>query len=216
MTLSVYSLAYRMPSYFKESVESIVKNSTEPLRMIVVDSKSNRSPEIAEIAKGFLKEGKIQIFLQASMNCKGYGIWEAYKRYPPDEDWFVISDLDVAIRQPFAWNERLREKIKDNDLVGFSLDESNYVPPNGGHDNIGFGYWLTAVKVSLIKDKFPKEKNIIDSDLRTAAKKWCKLPDKLYHLSWNLWQDDPDYFSDKQKGIDWMKPPWGCEYVEYK
>lgn len=218
--LFLYGISYRMPSYFEKSIESIVGNASEKVYITVVDSFSERSSEIAVIAKRFLSEGKIQRFITSSENCKGYGMFKALKDYPPDdsENFYVTTDLDLIVPEGIFWNELTRNAMLTHELSGYKLSLVNYVPPNDGHTEMGgFGNWLMAIRKGFIEREFPNRQNIVDFELglRASDSKY-QIPVELYHQSWDLWKEDPNYFADK-KHTNWLADPSSnCKYEVFQ
>ncbi len=212
-----------MPQYFEKSIESIVSQSSEPLHITVVDSKSERSDQILEIAQRFLAEGKIQRFLACSENVRGFGMFRALRDFPPDpsEDFYVTTDLDLVVPAEVGyWNLLTRKAMEHHVLSGFSLDTANYLPPNSDHTGDGFGNWLCGIKKGFLEREFPARQNIQDYELGLRAMQngnaKYQIPARLIHLSWDLWKHDPEYFSDKKNTV-WLKDPspdWSYQVYE--
>lgn len=204
----MYGLTYRMTDYCRQSVESIVTNASEPVNFTVVDSRSDCSEATKTWCLEALNLGRIQQFVAASSNSKAAGLDWAYREFPPDEDLFVFTDLDIVVPRGLDWVRLLREAHKTYCCVGWGLDPSNYVPPNSGHSDDGFGIWLVGLSRRFFDQHYPPGRVVVDSYLRTYASVGAvKLPQRLYHLGWDVWKDDPVYWQQKVAGVDWWKNP---------
>lgn len=219
MTLSIYGITYRVPKYAELSIDSIVKNASQEIEFTVVDSLSGKSPEIRDrILKPRVDSGKISRALFPNTNCRGYGLVESFYRFPPkDEDFFIFTDLDLIVPEGCDWISKVREAMKEYKLCGFSLSRENYVPPNGGHLEVGFGYWLMGIRTDFFMEYCPRGENLLDTEWRGAAgPSSYQIPDRLYHLGWDLYKDDPAYFEEKRKRIDYKASPGLTNYEVYE
>lgn len=215
MPVSVYGLSYRIPDFAVKSIESITHN--QEIDFTVVDSLSPASPELRNMLESYVDEGKIARLLKPNGNCKGYGLVEAFYMFPPDKshDFFVFTDLDVVVPEGLNWLEKVTEAMRHHDLCGFSLDTVNYVPPNGGYSPIGFGCHLMGIKMDFFTTYFKRGSSFLDVELRAWANRPFQIPETLYHLGWDIWKVDTEYFADKVKGINYKDRPVDLEYVVY-
>jgi len=206
--ISVYGLVYYTLEYAKQSVQSIVATAGEELEINVIDSRSVRSDEILEWGKQAVADGQITRFIQASTNCKGAGPVWAYKAFPPQDgnsdcDFIVITDLDVLAKP--GWLQELKQGQADHLVTGFGLDKSNYVEPNFGYTEFGFGAWLEGININLYNRYLGQYDHHQDSVLlQVAENNFFKSPLKLYHMGWDAWKDYPEYWEQKLESVDWM------------
>ena len=212
----VYGLCYRILEYAEKTISNLKNNASENFNLICVEAKSCNSNKFFEWGKKCLKEKKINKFITSSTNCKGDGIRWAIENIPPDdsEDFIVITDLDVLVPDNTDWIKEIRNKIKDNVICGFTLSNENYVPPNfGWHENFVlknkiFGTWLMGIKkeplFKVLKNFKKNNTQIEDIKLIKAICEYGTrniIDKKLYHLGWDVWKDDPEYWKDKHKNF---------------
>lgn len=216
----VYGLTYRVVDYARRSINSIIENASEPIHFTVIDSKSENSDRIYnEVCRPLIHQGKIQNYVQLKKNANIIGLYQGYDLFPPDktEQFFVFTELDLVV--PGDWIKEIREA--DYQFCGFKLDETNYVYPNGGHTDNGHdcGYWLMSINRKIFDKVRPKKKGMMDRQLRQKfydqgfKMKQIQMP--LYHLAWDLWKDDPQYFKKKVDGFEWnIGLPSPIEFVD--
>lgn len=210
--ISVYAIGYRRLEYIKATIESLRKTASEPFRLVCIDALSSRSQEIREYLKDVA-----DVVIGSSGNCRGYGLTWAFENILPEssEGFSVITDLDVI--PDFDWLKALRASYNtEHILTGFGLKTENYVSPNSGFDLNGFGSWLMGVDSNIYKEYCKKYKFHLDSQVIQFFQSKGRIlkydNPKLYHLGWDLWKDDPEYWQEKLKGIDWTKNE-GYEYT---
>lgn len=213
--IHVYGLCYRILDYAKKTVDSLRETASEDFNLTCVEGKSCNSKEFLIWGKQYLKNKKIQRFITSSTNCRGYGLSWAVENFKPDdsENFFILTDLDLLIPKNVDWIKEIRKKMNDNVISGFTLSNENYIYPICGwneNENIAkklFGIWLMSVKKKYFLDIYEnKNMNLIDSDIITNMCKYGKrdiIDDKLYHLGWDAWKDDPDYWNHKTNENDW-------------
>jgi hypothetical protein len=167
--------------------------------------------------KRLVDAGHIDCYIQLKNNSMIWAFQEAYRlNPPPDEEKFVMfSELDLIIPENLDWVKETRKMQEQAELTGFGLSLENYVPPNGGHldDNITFGIWLMAINKGIY-DKFSKHYKqfnlpLADYKIRDLTLHYggrvLKGPNVLYHLGWDIWKVDKEYWEEKMKGIQWDK-----------
>ena len=214
--INVYGLCYRILEYADKTVDSLRKNASENFNLICIESKSCNSNKFLEWGKNSLKENKINKFITSSTNCRGDGLRWAIENIPPDtsEDFIIITDLDLILPPNTDWIKETRIKMKKNVICGFTLSNENYTPPNWGWyeekliEKKLFGNWLMGLKIipffETLKELKNEKKQIED---HIIINKMCKygtkdiIDKKLYHLGWDSWKDDPEYWKDKQKNF---------------
>lgn len=218
----VYGLCYRILEYAEKTISNLKNNASENFNLICVEAKSCNSNKFFEWGKKCLKEKKINKFITSSTNCKGDGIRWAIENIPSDdsEDFIIITDLDLLIPKNIDWIKEIRKKMENNVICGFSLSNENYTPPNWGWyedfvlKNKMFGTWLMGIKKQpLLKclENFKKTNTQIEDS--KLIKEICNygtrdiIDKKLYHLGWDVWKDDPEYWKDKHKNFphSWQK-----------
>ncbi len=211
-----------MPRYLCLSLDSIIENTApSELEITVVDSLSDKSETIREIGHNYVDLGLIKRFVSCNTNCKGYGLKWAYQNFPTEADFFIFTDLDLILTDPL-WLDKLKDKMTRYSLSAASLSLENYVPPNGGHkdDSESFGFWLMGVKKSFYEGyAIPNNTATQDCHILTLARTYGgaeKYDTRLYHLSWDLWKDNIDYFNDKARGIDWLTYSKDSQYNVYE
>lgn len=224
MTISVYGLSYLMPEYILKSLPSMLDNTTEKLCFTVIDNKTKNSEEIFSIIKPLVDCGKVKRYIQLSGNDMLNGFNRGYALFPPDrsEDFFVFTELDLIVRG-FDWVAETRRMQSKAILSGFKLSDENYVPPNKGHmeDGISVGFWLMGLKTTqfnkVMSSVYCMNQPVQDYKIRTMMSTQGKITrdndHELYHLGWDIWKDDPEYFDRKLKGIDWSQRT--CSPVEF-
>lgn len=242
--ISLFGLTYRRPEYLVKSLDSIIRTASEPLEITVIDSHSHRSPEILEILQSYLEQSKIKRYISCKKNCRGYGFQWAFKNFTPKHSLTFLTDLDVIVPSYgeglVGGSDWISATKRVHGFGGFSvaltsfpLDPVNYVPPNSGHlDSYdGLSYWLMGIDTTIYHNYVINNPNAdlltLDSNLVsffrrfTTVKRMDQDPStrsfiKLYHQAWDLWKDDPDYWSDKVKGINWFADkPSDEDYVVY-
>jgi hypothetical protein len=212
--ITVYGLCYRILDYAQKTVDRLRETASEDFNFVCIESKSCNSEKFLPWALQELKNKKIQRFLACTTNCRLYGFRYAIENFPPDdsEDFFVMTELDVLVPKNVDWIKEIRNKMQNNVISGFTLSNENYVKPNAGWDeksnikNKQFGVWLMGIK----KDIFLKGLNTLNGELTDVkivsfmSKNGEKdiIDQKLYHLGWDSWKDDPDYWDYKLKTMD--------------
>lgn len=208
----VYGLCYWILDYAKKSVDSILKNASEPICLIVIEGRSKNSPQFLDWGKQALKENKIQKFIAADDNCKGSGMRWAIDNFPPDpsEDFVVLTDLDLVFMEDFDWIKATKEAMLSGaSSSGFQLSPDNYiVPPNGGWNvnEASYGGWLLALKTKTF-ETYPRNKDLQDYLMIGHARQYGpqkQIKHRLYHLGWDSWKDDPEYFKEKNEHFNWQ------------
>lgn len=211
--IHIYGLCYRILKYPDETIKRLRETASEDFHLTCIESRSCNSDKFFEWGMECLKNKKIQKFITSSTNSRGYGFNWSIKNFPPDnsEDFFIITDLDLLVPKNFDWIKEIREKMKKNVICGFTLSNENYVSPNFGWNehavlkNKIFGIWLMAIKREpLLKVLEDFNKNDIQIQDNKLIKEICKygtrdiIDKKLYHLGWDAWKDDPEYWKEKK------------------
>lgn len=208
--IHIYGLCYRILKYANETVERLRETASEDFHLTCVESKSCNSNKFFEWGMKSLKEKQIQRFIASSTNSRGYGFNWSIKNFPPDnsEDFLILTDLDLLVPKNFDWIKEIRKKMENNVICGFTLSNENYISPNWGwheeyvKNNKYFGMWLTSIKINpLIEVLSTATGNIEDMHLISAMNKYGNrdiIDAKLYHLGWDAYKDDPDYFKYKK------------------
>lgn len=219
--IKLYGLTYRVPQYAEKSIESILKNASEPIDFTVVDNLSSGSEKIRAYLRQLVSEKRISRALLMNCNAIGWGLVQAIQDFPPDdsETFFCVTDLDLVVPEGCDWVKTIRKAHEGGaKLTGCTLDISNYVnTPNHGYggDEDGFGIWLQGINKESFFKHYTLGQNLIDSSMiaaiRNSGGSVQKLLDiRLYHLAWDLWKDDPEYFQFKKINPGWVyqgKPP---------
>lgn len=201
--ITVYGLVYYALEYAEQSIRSIRDTAGEGIEINVIDAKSDRSDLIESWGREAVKKGLITRFIQADTNCKGAGPVWSYKSFPPREDIFVITDLDVLAKP--GWLQELRKGLATKEVAGFHLEMDNYVSPNIGFSDKGFGTWLMGISTNLYNRYLEIHDHHQDSVLLQLAKDdFYKSEINLTHLGWDIWKDYPEYWKEKLEPIDWM------------
>lgn len=210
----IYGLCYRIVEYADKTINSLRETASEDFFLTCIEAKSCNSNKFYEWGIDSLKSKKIQRFITSSTNCRGYGYNWAIKNFPPDnsEDFLIMTDLDLLIDN-FDWIKEIRKKMENNVICGFTLNNKNYVYPNSGwHENFVkenkyFGMWLMAIKTKPFLEILNNmNENVEDMNIINKIKKYGNrdIIDKpLYHLGWDTWKDDKDYWNDK-KSCSWQ------------
>lgn len=198
--ISVYSICYRNLPNTIESLESIVNTASQPLDITVVESESR--PSIATYLAEKVADKTISRAMLFKNNVRGVGLKKAIELFPPKGDFFILTDLDVVVPSGADWlGEIIRARQEGNIMTGFPLNPVNYVPPNGGHSDNGFGCWLMGVDTNVYINTYPKHWNIVDGKLIQQHMFYGKVKRineiSLYHLGWDLWKTDESYFAQK-------------------
>lgn len=213
--ITVYGLCYRILDYAQKTVDRLRETASEDFNLTCVEGKSCNSEKFLNWGNESLKNKKIQRFITSSTNCRGYGLNWAIKNFKPDnsEDFFILTDLDLLIPKNVDWIKEIREKMKENVICGFTLSNENYVHPNFGWNekqNISnklFGVWLMSVNTKVFLKIYEKNnENLIDSDIIRKMSRHGKrdiIDSKLYHLGWDSWKDDKNYWEDKKNKNNW-------------
>lgn len=200
--IHVYGLSYYLSYYIEASIRSIVINASEPIYLTVVDNKSSNSEFLRS---RLISYGWCNRVIGMKDNSRGNALIDMVREYPPDdsEDFFVITDLDILVSDSCDWIKELREcRAKGANIAGFNLSLENYVPPNRGHDTTGIGWWLML----LDKNKFfnlPKGVAYTDHYLIGQLGPLHRAKSHLYHQTWDVWKDYPEYWDLKEKGVPW-------------
>jgi hypothetical protein len=204
-----------MLEYAKKTINNLRETASEDFHLTCIEGRSCNSKKFLNSGNKWLKNKKIQRFITSSTNCRGYGIGWAIQNFKPDnsEDFCILTDLDILVPKNIDWIKKIREKMKDNVICGFTLSNENYIHPNYGwneNENIEkklFGIWLMSVKTKYFLDIYEnKNMNLIDSDIIISMCKYGKrdiIDDKLYHLGWDAWKDDKGYWNHKITENDW-------------
>lgn len=149
------------------------------------------------------------------------------KHFPgdPNEQIFISTDLDLLMPDETDWIGEIRKAMEpDVTICGFTLGMDNYVPPNFGYDpNYPyFGNWLMGLrKRSFASYNRPAFQDCfaLQHQLQYGRHKKIMIP--LYHLGWDAWKDDPDYWDKKQAEFNaddhlvWQKVPEEINYMVY-
>lgn len=207
--ISLYGLSYRNLNYAKRSVESIINNASEPISFTLCDNKSPMSPNIVDWSQSLIPNRmKRAVFF--SENIRGRALLRAYEKWPPDgkDGFFVFTDLDVVVPDGLDWIAETRRMMSKNVASGYSLSLENYIPPNGGHSTDGdlMGFWLLALNQKIYEDHYPHGQNLQDLQVLDLFRTYGSIQRSakcLYHLGWDAWRDDPEYFEIKKAGINW-------------
>lgn len=212
--IKFFGITHFTPKYLLETLENI---SDLDLEITILDSKSPYSEHNKEICLEFLSKKKIKRFVECSGNCKGLGLKYCALRFKSEDKFFIMSDMDV-LDPSKKWLDLLTESMNEDYLLtGFSLDRSNYVPPNGGHSDFGFGFWFMGVN-----SKFYYEHGhnyTVDWKIRAAALplgRINQLQHKLIHRGWDVWKDYPEYHNVKTRGINWAEPLPNITYTVHE
>lgn len=208
--IHVYALSYRVTDFVKSSLDSLLDNTSEKINLTIVDNKSKNSEEISKYVCSLVDQGKVNRYIQLEKNVQIMAFNQALNMYPPDnsEDFFVLTELDLIVKN-FDWLKETRSMMKEgNVLSGFRLSLENYKPPNGGHvdDGISCGFWLMALKKDLFFKVCPLNIALADHRVRWYMSNYGRMKQNsncLYHLGWDLHKIDPEYFNEKVKGIKW-------------
>lgn len=211
--IHLYALSYLLEKYNIKSLDSIVKNASEPVCITVIDNKSTASPKIFTHVKKLIDQGKIKRYIQLTDNVQIMAFNQAYQLFPPDnsEEFFMLTELDLLV-QNVDWVKETRLMMKQPrvNITGFRLDPSNYKPPNGGHvdDGVSCGFWLMGLNTAQFNRIYPVDKMALeDNRVRNAMSimggipKQC--PKTVYHMTWDAHKDYPAYFKLKADGIHW-------------
>ena len=213
--IHVYGLCYRILDYAKKTVDNLRETASEDFNLTCVEGRSCNSESFLSWGKQHLENKKIQRFITSSTNGRGYGLSWAIENFKPDdsEDFFILTDLDLLVPKNVDWIKEVRKKMKDNVISGFTLNNENYVYPNYGwceNQNIAsklFGVWLMSVKKKEYFKIYQKKiVNLIDSEIILNMCNYGKrdlINSRLYHLGWNVWKDDVDYWKHKIKENNW-------------
>jgi hypothetical protein len=213
--IHVYGLCYRILDYAKKTVDSLRETASEDFHLTCVEGKSCNSEKFLNWGNESLKNKKIQRFITSSTNCRGYGFHWAIKNFKPDnsEDFFILTDLDLLIPKNVDWIKEIRKKMKENAICGFTLSNKNYVYPNyKWHKNRNieeklFGCWLMSLNTKIFLNIYEKyDVSLRDSDIIRRMSKHGKrdiINSELYHLGWDAWKDDKDYWEDKKNKNNW-------------
>lgn len=202
--IKVFGVCYRMLEYAKTSIKSIRETASEPIQIYVCD---NFSPKSEQIRSHFEDNLEIDGLLCPEANVKGWGLSWLAQILQPRNDLFFFTDLDIVV--DFDWIKEAR-RIQDYvEVSGFSLKTDNYVPPNSGFDqNVReFGTWLMGIDPDPYFFSNLHLQPHLDSNLLKTLGSYDKSPMQLTHLGWNIWKDDPEYWQEKVKGVDWKAPP---------
>lgn len=200
--INVYGLSYWMKEYVTLSLSSIARNASDAIDIYVVDNLSPRSQEIGDYCKDAIDRGELKKYIQMDRNVRGNALRTAYDLYPPEEEFFVFTDLDVVVS--FDWISKLKLAFNQGyNIAGFTLATANYVPPNSGHNPDGIGSWLMGIRKEAY-ERLPKDVAYVDSYLRHMLAPCKQYKDELYHLGFDIWKDCPEYW-EKHKTV---AQPW--------
>ena len=218
----VYGLSYRVASYAKKSLDSIIANASEPIRIIVGDNPSPKSIETVSLLQEYKAGHKISSYLLFEKNIKTRAFLKMYQALPPDDecDFFVFTELDLVVPTGLDWIQELKAMRRLGAVdCGFSLSLSNYVPPNSGHDpdlnGHAMGIWLLGIDNLIFRKTYPMNGPFTDTLLHAHMSQFGKKirsRKELYHLGWDLWRDDPDYWKLK---LDVYNNGIGSSYRTY-
>jgi hypothetical protein len=203
--IHVYGIAYWMESYVQRSIESIKSHTKYPFRLTVVENKSPHD------LSGLRSEA--DCWIQLDNNPLEKCLKHAYKLDPPQGDIIVFTDLDVLVPDGVDWVEEALSRLAfpEVGLVAFDLNLINYTPPNFGQyvaeefsNRYGAyigpsGAWLIVMR-RTDADRFIRDNDItLDHNLMESVEIALRLPVELYHLGWDAWKDDDDYWQLKVK-----------------
>jgi hypothetical protein len=228
--INLYGLTYRVPTYAIKSIDSLIRNASEPFSMTVCDNFSEGSSEIRDYLKQKVDSGDIKRALLFKENNIGWSLCTSLIEFPPDnsEKFFCLTDLDLVVPEGCDWISHIKKAHYQENciLTGCTLDMSNYYnTPNHGYggDDDGFGIWLLGINTELYYRHFPPDRtNVVDFHMRQTfgmlgrVKKILDI--RLYHLAWDLWKDDLEYFQFKKNSPGWCYRglPENMEYELYE
>lgn len=211
--IHLFGVSFHSYMYVKNSIESILTAASEPFTFTVVDNHSDWSTsgteQIREMLREYVAAGKIKRALLMDGNYFGWGLVKALEDFPVDntESFFMLTDLDLIVSHD--WIQEARQAHAAGAILsGYSLDTSNYKPPNDGFSEFGFGLWMVAANTEIYKKHHGISNNTIDSRMVNIFSQHgpvFKSSTKLYHQTWDVFQDDPTYAAEKRKlGQDWV------------
>lgn len=214
--ISLYCLAYRVPEFFKQSIDSIIANLSEEVEITVAENYHHKCiDEIADYAKQLVDDGKIKRFIKFHNNSMIRAFNYMYENYPPAGEFFMMTELDLVVPDCDIIN--LTKKAQENaNLTGFRLSLENYKSPNRGHLDLkdNFGIWLMGLNSKIFREQYSKLRGrpLSDDWIRQAyhGKGIKSIEDhKLYHLAWDLpfKMELRDYWNQKARKIDWQTAP---------
>ena len=205
--ISLYCITHELLEYASMSLKSILSVvDSSKLDVTVIDAKSCRSDEISVWGRKLVDNGRINRFVSASENCKGEGLVWAFENFPPSGKFCVFTDLDLLV--DFDWladTEASFFEYYPYEVTGYSLKTDNYVKPNYGFVENGFGTWLMGCEVDFYRNYLKNYSTHIDGQVLNTANCWWKSTKTLYHSGWDAWKDYPEYWERRKKGVDWEK-----------
>lgn len=97
----------------------------------------------------------------------------------------------------------LSQKSRTHGVVGFGLDNVNYVPPNSGHcDGSNFGVWLMSFRMADTQKLNSMPTAFTDGYILRHLQPCGRLYNtNLLHLTWDAWRDFPEYWEKKNVGF---------------
>jgi hypothetical protein len=224
--VKLYVLTYWMSDYIKPCLDSIIGGTKTDLDIVIGENLSPHSEKSREIIRQYIKDGKIKeaYFFDANLYVSAFKY--LYILSPPTDegDYVVFCESDVVWQSKKDWLEEEFSVIKnfpEIGLVAYDLDPINYVPPNSGHlESIEFtidqrtgiylgassGIWLLLVH-KHIADKLDV---CYPTYIECALHNWTpqlgflygRMREQMYHLGWDAWKDDPEYFEQKYRMIE--------------
>ncbi len=218
--INMYGLSYLMPTYLEKSLNSMIDNASEEVCFTVIDNKTKNSDLNFSIVKPLVDSGKVKRYIQLTQNDMLNGFNRSFALFPPDdsEKFFIFTELDLIVKG-FDWIQETRRMQETANLSGFKLSQENYVPPNQGHveDGISVGFWLMGLNTQKFYQVMNQSNGwnhpVQDHRLRSLMGTKARSDKELYHLGWDIWKDDPEYFDRKLKGIDWSRRT--CSPLEF-
>lgn len=228
--ITIYGLSFWSLNYLKKSLNSIIKNASEPIKIIVGDNKSKNSKEIKNYLIEMGESDKIHnaIFFEENIRTKAF--LQMYNIVNPsiEDDFFVFTELDLVVPDGLDWIKEIR-KMRNQSAIdcGFSLSLENYIFPNGGHnpDPNGneMGIWLLGLDRKIFHENFPKNGKLTDGQIHNFFRtrgKIIRSRKELYHLGWDIWKDEPEYWKFKEAGAnggtDWFNNINESKYSIYQ
>lgn len=217
-----------------DSLESILFTASEPLEVNIAlpndDLPNSGTEKLKDYLKDKVNKGIVKRVLAYNTNCRGFGLINMLKMFPPKGKTFIMTDVDMIVPS-YGDNDWIRISQKYHDkglcLTGFDLNTENYLPPNWGFSNdcTEFGIWLMRINTEFFLRVHGLEKNTIDSDLMTMARfngGGYKIKElQLGHATWSISFPNSRYYDKeyailkKEKGSSWVFEP-RPENMEYE
>jgi hypothetical protein len=221
MALRLYALTFWMHQYVVPSITSWIHGTRTELDIVIGDNTSENSGEIERLVLPYVGSGKVSAFFQFRGNLYTAAFEHLYRLCPPpaDAEWVVFTESDVVWKREGDWVEELSMRMRNpkRGLVGFDLDLENYgLPQCKGHltaegvpleptervyEGLLTGIWLLAVRKSVVDSLVERKLGFSEINLHRTAHDLGyltgRLPNRVYHLGWNAYRDDPRYFEFK-------------------